>query len=409
MEKLTNTFTMKAITRYLLFFITIITVIFNSGYVLMMTGKYNPIYLLVAITILLILICFTKIKNVSIIMNYYYMSFIMLLIFMIITYVINVEFDSTFLYVNMFAVLIMSFCISWLIEMSTFINIYIKCLKYITIISLFFYFIENFLNIRLNFPIISTANASYKNGIVFFQLIGLENRNTGIFWEPGLFASFLIVGMVFEISFKKLKASYSNLFIFFIGLLTTNSTAGYMLIPLVFALFISENFKGYHRVLLWISITFVGITFYLFYDQLILYLVKSNPDLFLKLINNSSNSTTRTNGPLLNIDIFKQKPFFGVGFSKATEDFIKRAASWNADSQTSTSTFYLAAMGMPGLIYSLNWIKGTLSLKNKNLLSKITIFIIFLIIINKEPHTGLVVTNCLMFFLIKDKKSSTSY
>ncbi|WP_188205313.1 O-antigen ligase family protein [Desemzia incerta] len=371
-----------------------------------MTEESSPIYFLLLATTIAIFLSLTKVKKMSIHLNYYYLSFILLMFFILVTYMVNAEFSSTLIYIKIFSIMILSFCISWLFNFKDFVDVYIKSLKCITVISLIFHVLINGIGKIITFPIISTLNASYYNGVVFFQLVGNETRNIGVFWEPGLFSSFLLIGMVLEISFKKTKVSYVNLLIFFLGILSTGSTAGYLLLMLVAILIVSEkgknnNFQGF---MLGMTILFSSVLLLVFYEDFLYFLVQINPELFSKLINESTNTTTRIEAPLLNMEIFKQNPFFGVGFSRATQEFISRLSMWNIDSQTSTSTYYLAAMGFPGLIYTFNWIKGTLGLRGKSFLSRITLCIIILIILNKEPHTEIVVTNCLMFFLIKETR-----
>jgi len=77
-------------------------------------------------------------------------------------------------------------------------------------------------------------------------------RNAGLFWEPGAFAGYIIVAMIFLSLSRQhfTKKDYKKyLFIFLIALLTTLSSAGYMLLP--FTLFLGYNFKnkrGSHKL-----------------------------------------------------------------------------------------------------------------------------------------------------------------
>ena len=388
----------KSFLQILFGVLIIIVVICNSGYVLMMTSEFNPAYLSVPMSAVMFFLWLKNHKGISL-RSYYFASFLILLSFSVITFIFNLEFDSANLYIHTLSIIILSFCISWLIEFDTFVSIYIKFMKYITVISLMFYALYTYFDVVFDFPIISTPNADYYNGLMYFQLVNSADRNTGIFWEPGLFASFITIALVFQVSFKNNYNKLPNLTIFFLGLISTNSTAGYFLIPFVIVLIIVENTHNISYIFLLCLTIIFGI---IFSEDILLLLVKLSPSMFMKLMDESTNYTTRLYAPLINLEIFSSAPIFGVGYANATNLFIEKTFLNLADSQTSTSTFFMAAMGVPGIAYTYNWIHGIFGLKWKNIIIRTTIFIIFIIIINKEPHSGLVITYCIMFYFLKE-------
>lgn len=124
-----------------------------------------------------------------------------------------------------------------------------------------------------------------------------------------------------------------------------------------------------------------------------------NPTLFWKLGDaDAVTKLTRLQSPSVCWDLFSANPFFGLGYGDALEAYSTVAASSaTIDSLTTTSFFQLAAFGISGFamwgitIYALTG-TGRLPLS-----SGIMLVLLFVIIINKEPHTASVMTYILLF------------
>lgn len=138
-----------------------------------------------------------------------------------------------------------------------FVDKYLNIMNVFTIISLFFYLlffvpkVTDFLitNSQLIKPIFeSNLEIQYHYSVnnIIFNFHGFEynpKRNSGPFWEPGAFAIFLMIAIIFQYFKSKNIFVRSNL-VFLIALLTTFSTTGYLsffiLIFLVYFLKISS-------------------------------------------------------------------------------------------------------------------------------------------------------------------------
>lgn len=389
-------------TKHILFGLLIgISIITNSGYVGMMRDDSRPVLFLLPLTLVFIYKWLKLNRRIQI--NYKVSTLIILLFLILVTFILNSEFKSLNLYVHLILMIFTAFLISEIVPFNRFINGYTAGMKYITIVSLFFYTLWNFFDYRLPFNILQTRFTSYYNGIVYFQLIHSPDRNIGIFWEPGLFASFLVIALIFQIIFKETRNRFTFV-ILVLGLLSTQSTAGYLLIPFLIILYILK------RVDTWVGLLFVyllltlGVLLNLFSSQILDVLATINPRMFGKFINDSLTLNTRLIGPILNLRIFLSSPIIGVGFSNATKLFVENSLSFNIGSQTSTSTYFLSSMGIGGIIYSLNWLKGINRIK-ANRLSRISILIVFLIILNKEPHNSILVTYCIMFYFLNKTRA----
>jgi hypothetical protein len=87
----------------------------------------------------------------------------------------------------------------------------------------------------LHLPSQGVASDEYAN-FLFYTYVGIhEFRNSGFFWEPGVFACFLIIVLLLNLFLNKFKFD-TNSKIIIIGLISTVSTTGYLALLLVFFL-----------------------------------------------------------------------------------------------------------------------------------------------------------------------------
>lgn len=88
-----------------------------------------------------------------------------------------------------------------------------------------------------------------------------------------------------------------------------------------------------------------------------------------KISGQSVNVVSRQNSPLINLKIFSNYPIFGAGYQNATNIYVNlRNSLGTVDSQTSTTTYHLAAIGIAGIVFSIVVLIGILHLKNLTLL-----------------------------------------
>ena len=190
-----------------------------------------------------------------------------------------------------------------------------------------------------------------------YDNIGID-RNIGTFWEPGLFATFILIAIILEL-WNKNKTSKLTILIFLITLYTTKSTYGYlMLVPISFELLTKVLNKRFSFSLTIFLITIVVFLNYKLND-FISWLVQINPRLFSKLIDESNSFNARIESPLTNLRIFENNYLFGAGLGN-TENLF---SNMTIGAQTSTSTYFLAAFGFLGIAYTLLFIYGILSYK----------------------------------------------
>ena len=390
----------------LLFFVLLI--IGNSGYMLQVADKnFNRIISGIIITVGGIIgIKLLTIKRININKMEYrvVLSFIVL---NIMTMLANLEISM--IYLKYISLVLIAF---YFVEQQTTektISLLINVMVVLSIISLLFMLIVLFYGKISPISIVSTGNSNveYYNYFIFFYPNLFKNlmfRNQGIFWEPGLYASYLLIALMLEITFSK-NIRIWKIMILLITIFTTSSTAGIMILPLIILLYIERYIVktqvSFLLVLITLNIIIIG---YIFKDIIIQYLVIFSPKLFLKLLENGTTKVTRINSPLLNLSIFSEYPLFGAGYLRATEIFELEKAKYYIDAQTSTNFFMLASLGVFGIFYTIWWGKSIFTNKFLSFFSKILIFLVIFIILNKEPHNELLLTWVILFLLIKIRR-----
>ena len=118
-------------------------------------------------------------------------------------------------------------------------NYFVKVVKFFTIISFVFYIpanlIQGFNELLQTIPRFLGTDPGESNHFIIYQVEsatawGLNIpvlRNSGPTGEPGEFAGYLVLAMIFELILTKRLWTKTNI-LFFIALLSTFSTAGYM-------------------------------------------------------------------------------------------------------------------------------------------------------------------------------------
>lgn len=317
-------------------------------------------------------------------------------------------------YLNFWAIVFTSFYIVYKYDKDIIINRFIDTMVVIAIVSILFSLWIIFIGLPPTNSLVSTKNSTteFYNYYIFFYPKLWSNvmfRNQGIFWEPGLFSSYLLFALVFEIYYKKVINKF-KLLILMLAVLTTFSTAGIILLIPIIILYLDKSVSKSNFKNLWI-VTLIIITFLLilFYDRLIILFVNFSPQVFSKLLGEQQTTITRFSAPILNMFIFKQNIFFGAGLTGSTELFMQEQFIFNVDSQTSTSTYFLSSFGLGGIFYTVWWIKGVVGLNNISLLSKAIMLFIFLTILNKEPHSFLMGTWLILFIFYKNNIEKKNY
>ena len=228
-------------------------------------------------------------------------------------------------------------------------------------------------------------------------------RAMGVFWEPGVFASMVILTMILELYFKKEKISLYRLVLYTVGVFLSGSTAGILILGILLIAYLWRRWgleKHWFPNLVFVVLVIFGA---LYYEKVFELLYDLNPDIFGKLMETTSETTaTRLNAPLVNLEIFLDSPVLGHGFTDAATLFADKmnvASDLNIVAQTSTSTQMMASVGILGIAYTVGLVFPLFAGKKSGLgfVSRVAIAAIMLLVTNKEPHVYIALTWIMMF------------
>lgn len=365
----------------------------GSPYTTINTGL-SMLTVLIAFAILPIMLFFRREKNGKLLL-----ALLLISIMILISMISHSEFYSR-AYWRLLAVVII---VSYLIEKYGFRNIvkvYLDIMFFVSIISLIGYLLLNFTSLLNNLPSVTNINGvEYGVGIIFNYIKALPERNCGIFWEPGIFASYLALAIAFESIINSNSISWFRILVFVVSIITTTSSAGYVL--LIFSLGIvllrGRKLSGYKKLLAIIVVIAIAIVAFNI-DNIILNTSLAQNKYLIKLTSDRMNQSSRITSIYHNLSIFRKRVLFGAGINSV----LNQMSSW---ADISTSTYMLSIFGVMGSLYTLFIIYGIFSQKNINIFVKLFFFFILISIVNKEPHINIMFTWIIILGMLSDKNA----
>ena len=210
--------------------------------------------------------------------------------------------------------------------MKTFLNI----MTLTAAVSIVCYFLLNFTSVNLPFTVRSSFNGvRYGVGYIFNYLIYSKWRNCGMFWEPGLMATFMIFSLLIDsIVFKspnKLRTA-----IYFTAAILTNSSAGIIILLLCVAFILFRNYgkekASKTEILLFLFTIIIVIFVFLEYDNIINLIIEFGnskiQSVAKKLLSDNLSSSQRMNSIIFWWNRFLSSPLWGTGIGSVNENFI---------------------------------------------------------------------------------------
>ena len=260
-------------------------------------------------------------------------------------------------------------CIGGLIRITTgwlvvffqkeFMHLYVRTIVVLTIISLFMW-LNTILGNNLKYIIISFLPGSSDGYTIihtFHPRGDVWYRNCSIFWEPGAFAGYLILGLIFQhiISQKTFsKKAKMNMVIIIIGILTTFSTMGYIaLFSYIILLQTTKHVKKKLPINLFAIILFGVFSAYAFYS---LPFLNEKISKELDSIKNESYNwrITRVGSIISDYEMIAKHPILGSGYNYSAMGYDE---TLKAGMGNGFSDFVLKN----GLLGFLLWTYGVLS------------------------------------------------
>ena len=279
-------------------------------------------------------------------------------------------------------------------------------------VSLLFWIATNWLGLNFPFPVFENVNGvHYKTIFIVSQYAETyidTSKSMGFFWESGIFASYLLLAIVVEFMVNR-KASKIRLVLLVVTLFTTGSTAGYLLLPLALSVGLLKN-GGRGRVAIAIGIAILVLWAFTNYSTILNALMQIDPSLFWKLGDAGAvTKLTRLQSPGVCWSLFSASPVLGLGYGDALEAYSAIAAgSPTIDSLTTTSFFQLSAFGISGFAMWGVTLYALIGTRRLPLSAGIMLALLFVLVINKEPHTASAMTYMLVFSFLSDESSERS-
>lgn len=311
--------------------------------------------------------------------------------------VANFEIRAWFSYYIYIATLLFALFIVKKYSFDQFKKAFLVTLTMVSVISLVMAILQ-FNGIYLSFGTVENTNGVlYANNYIYTYNASeyAVYRNYGCFWEPGLFTSILLYGIILEGTNQK-KCIF-RIVLFGITVLTTLSAAGYvLLLPTVLVAVVNGN-RSKKVNIIWNVVALVLCMLTLLFSSLIItFISQTIPIVGDKLfINNElAIQTSRIESIYRNYQIFLQSPIFGNGIYGANTSYSFGIA------QTSTFGYMLSAYGILGVSYIAAWILAINRCPNSGFWGKVFLMFTLFSILNKEPHTYILVSWIILFYFL---------
>lgn len=321
---------------------------------------------------------------------------ILLFVIMILCTMITTLGSGAVFYVTVLSYAIAAYGICRWYSFKDFVNYYLKIMTVVTVVGVVGYILVQATSVMEMLPVIENVNdVEYHIAGIFNYITLTPERNCGMYWEPGMFATHLTVAMALEIMTKK-KPNPWRMILFSAGIFTANSSAGFALWFLCVMLLLVKNANVQNVVssIMAMIILCIGVVVVLNFDNILQQTGLIDNEYFAKLETDSVADSSRIKALEHNLKSFLSAPIFGVGIATATEQMQHVA-------DTSTSTYLMSIFGIMGIAYTVYWAIGIFKLPKVNILAKVLLLVIVLVILNKEPHHQILMTWCLLFYLLK--------
>ena len=178
-------FIIKKSTLIILFWFVIVYLFSGSPYTTINT-EISMLTIVLALIVFPYILMIKKLKT-----NRTILPLTLISIMVLISMIWHSEFQSK-TYWRILATAIIAFYLLEKYGLNNIIKVYLKAMVVISIASLIGYALLNCTSLLNNLPIAKNVNGvEYGIGILFNYIKVYPERNCGVFWEPGIFASYL--------------------------------------------------------------------------------------------------------------------------------------------------------------------------------------------------------------------------
>ena len=202
--------------------LAIIVTLINSGYYRStVTDSYIPLITLIALTAYLVLTHYDKLSSIK----GTFLPF-MLINAIVFSVLANLGISNLLSGIRVGATMLCAYILTRIFDVKDFSRVFAIAIKTLIVITLVFEIV-----LAIGFKKIPTINGYYDLFIVT-STVG-ANRAFSIFWEPGVFASMIVISIIFEYYIAANKVTLVGLLIYILGFFLSSSTAGFLLMAIV--------------------------------------------------------------------------------------------------------------------------------------------------------------------------------
>lgn len=390
----------KRTSKFFDYFLVFATMVFSGSYLLVV--ELPTIWVLLGLVIVFGIYCLYKRKITLKFLPIKYIVFFV--VSFLITYVANHKTDTLGGLVGSLLPIIFACLVVLIVPWDNFKKAYVNVMLFLTIISIIMYYLGSDFMVRYGIPMHhSRQNITYYSIIIYSYAPAIV-RNCGFFWEPGLFATALVYAIVLLNQKALTPKSLLYNIIFVCGILSTKSTAGYALIPIVyfyvFTTRLQKNNKYYTQILIaLIILLFIGVLCFIFLDEIIYGLNLQDVRIFQKLLRENLIKNPRVIAVQENLKYFAQYFMFGTGYVKGME-FMAGLDCFD----TATAFVMLSRYGILGIGYTFMIVHAVKNAGNISMPSKVSLFALLFLLVNKEPNNAYVLSWIFIFYLLNREK-----
>lgn len=318
------------------------------------------------------------------------------------------EYSQVLLYFANFAVFYICYKITLYIEKELFTNAFINVITLFAAISIVGWLFTDVI-LNSNVGIHLSRYMDYKSFLFFNIITTAPNRNSGAFWEPGMFQGFLNFALLLLATKTGIKKTdYLRAAIIICAIITTYSTTGYLVLMCIIVLFfykrlhIRLNYLADIILILFLVYIILGGGLYIM--QLLIPILPKN--ILWKIETQNISYTTRVYSIVYDIILSIRNPF-GVGRLQVDDALSQMVIQYgyNINARTSAiSTAFLNFGFSFGLYYLLLWIVGCFRFSKSDIGTFALVLTSMLMILNSEPMLFHMFFSCIMFYWLAPKK-----
>lgn len=308
----------------------------------------------------------------------------------------------------LFVPIFVGFCVAVTIEFKVLAKAFADVMVFVAAFSLVLFMISMVSRGAMSFlPKFSNAKDTVITDAFFFvSNLNAENlRNYGFTWEPGAFALLLSAAVFCEIGVLE-NTKLVRVIVLSVALLTTYSTMGYIVLPLII-LSLSRQRTGGKRNILRIAAVMI-----LLFALVVALMPNTETDrVFSKLegvmssggeVDNDSTQA-RINAIVYPVNAFFSSPIIGIGYNR----FMRLALNECNGVATNTVLNWFASMGimlgLPCLIYYIRFVISTAKSRNVGTVALVVLIITSILLVSTESLFRISFIYVLVFYGCKNE------